>query len=883
MNNAASLFSALATPLASASPSPSSLVSGLACPAQPGAEPSDSFGSMLADALPAQQPQTVPATPGPELAYRSSTAANPRALAQGHSTGDGMDVAESQKPAQPNWGKSIEVLTAKVAEQQRPDWAPQGLVRRLPELFAPVAAPDPDASIDGLCALPPASCVAALTGTPSSLGSVIDPEGAAEHQGSDVGPNPPAAQSPLPGDLSSDQELETPAPTASQSLRPGACPARSLNAHASAGLAKAVVHLQSNHSASLGLLHPVRDPAVDGSPSSAPVLGEERIDDLDTTAAAIPGAQPADAIPLTGALSSAASCDLLVVLASPPMESASQQAQVSLSDSAEAPAVNPPQGSASGMAPSISASSVPAESPARPQRRAQESGKPAALSAAAANKPDFAASGNFVPSLERPVPAQAAGSLPRAASDSATSADLKPAEAGVPSTFSALDARSDRSQAGVPHSHPADAAASQGSIRAVAAGAPASSVVQGVVTTGTPAPESPDLASTPGQQGGGQDRAAMNPASHERQGIPFGREQNTGNSTTAQASEQVATQAQALAQAATRSAVMRSYGVSAKASSTELPVQSRDTLPSGQLPAADSASGFVPSPSSAVSSGSGSSSRGGSDEHSSLAQGRSRQDGEKSAVQGLHQHNADTFSRAVTKEKNVQAIGAKTEAKSEKMAGIDDAKKGANMNSVPSSPVTTDVLPASRSTMDWVAEGLSRLGSGDTSVSVLAQSELAPHAKQLVERVEKALESLQSRPERVVRFEVGDSRDERLSVSLQLKDGVIHTTFAAGSTELRDLISREWSGSLGSTLGPEANLRVAEPVFTSSSRNENLDTGSQSQRQQQQHSQQGQAAGQQGQGFQRGPARAASVAAPEAAVQSLPSTSSSHRVLQAFA
>jgi hypothetical protein len=391
------------------------------------------------------------------------------------------------------------------------------------------------------------------------------------------------------------------------------------------------------------------------------------------------------------------------------------------------------------------------------------------------------------------------------------------------------------------------------------------------------------LSPEPARQGGGAERSALTPSSQERQGIPFGREQNPGNSIAGQVSEPSATQAQSLTHAAARSAVMRSYGVPTKVPFRDPSAENVDSVSSSQVPATDTSAASASLSASAVSSSSGSSSRGGAEERSSLTDGRSRQDGEKSAVQGLQQRTADSFARMATKEKSVQAIGGKIEAKSEKMAGIDDAKKAANMNSVPSSQSTPDVLTASRSTMDWVAEGLSRLGSGDTSASALAQSELAPHAKQLVERVEKALESLQSRPERVVRFDVGDSRDERLSVSLQLKGGVIHTTFASGSTELRDLISREWSGSLGSALSPEAHLRVAEPVFTASPRNENLDTGSQSQRQQQQPSQQGHAAGQQGQGFQRASSRAASAAAPEAPVQTLPTTSSSHRVLQAFA
>lgn len=62
-----------------------------------------------------------------------------------------------------------------------------------------------------------------------------------------------------------------------------------------------------------------------------------------------------------------------------------------------------------------------------------------------------------------------------------------------------------------------------------------------------------------------------------------------------------------------------------------------------------------------------------------------------------------------------------------------------------------------------------------------------------------------------VRFDFNDS--ERLSVRVEYKDGVVHTTFSTDSSQVRDAISHEWAAQPAAPA--DRGYRLADPVFSS--------------------------------------------------------------------
>jgi hypothetical protein len=146
--------------------------------------------------------------------------------------------------------------------------------------------------------------------------------------------------------------------------------------------------------------------------------------------------------------------------------------------------------------------------------------------------------------------------------------------------------------------------------------------------------------------------------------------------------------------------------------------------------------------------------------------------------------------------------------------------------------------------------------------------------------VRDVAERMQTTANRVVEFDVNSQPGTQLSVRLEYRGGVVHTTFRTDSTDLRDTLTREWQSTMPSVASGERSVRLAEPTFTTTSaprgESQSLDLGGQTTRQQQQDTpqSQGKAASSSEFAFARGAnARRTATAVPAADTPAAPTLS----------
>ncbi len=134
-----------------------------------------------------------------------------------------------------------------------------------------------------------------------------------------------------------------------------------------------------------------------------------------------------------------------------------------------------------------------------------------------------------------------------------------------------------------------------------------------------------------------------------------------------------------------------------------------------------------------------------------------------------------------------------------------------------------DPAPAARS---WNAPSVDALPAPAASVHPApdaqpAAAAPAPAATQhAVAAVESALDCIAhvrdtGRPS--VALDLSFADQTRLAVRIELREGVVHTTFRTDSAELRQALSHEWSVAAPAVqaAGAERTMRLAEPVFAS--------------------------------------------------------------------
>ena len=220
--------------------------------------------------------------------------------------------------------------------------------------------------------------------------------------------------------------------------------------------------------------------------------------------------------------------------------------------------------------------------------------------------------------------------------------------------------------------------------------------------------------------------------------------------------------------------------------------------------------------------------------------------------------------------KNTIELADQQEEKPTAHAGINAAKKSGTMLS--EQPQTSSAAPTSKSPAP-VADTATRVEAPTITAAKPepSRTEWVQSAGRTLAIVRDVAERMQTTANRVVEFDVSSQPGTQLSVRLEYRGGVVHTTFRTDSTELRDMLNREWQSTMPSAVTGERSVRLAEPTFTPASttrgESQSFDLGGQTPRQQQQDTpqSQGKAAANSEFAFARGTTtRRATVAAPAA-------------------
>jgi len=170
-------------------------------------------------------------------------------------------------------------------------------------------------------------------------------------------------------------------------------------------------------------------------------------------------------------------------------------------------------------------------------------------------------------------------------------------------------------------------------------------------------------------------------------------------------------------------------------------------------------------------------------------------------------------------------------------AGINAAKKSGTMPS--DQPQTSSAAPTSKSSAP-VADTAARFDASTVTApkSEPNRTEWVQPAGRTLAIVRDVAERIQTTANRVVEFDVNSQPGTQLSVRLEYRGGVVHTTFRTDSTDLRDTLTREWQSTMPSVVAGERSVRLAEPTFTPASAprgdSQSFDLGGQTTRQQQQ-------------------------------------------------
>lgn len=181
--------------------------------------------------------------------------------------------------------------------------------------------------------------------------------------------------------------------------------------------------------------------------------------------------------------------------------------------------------------------------------------------------------------------------------------------------------------------------------------------------------------------------------------------------------------------------------------------------------------------------------------------------------------------------KNSENVAYKSETTSSKVVGISSAYKAGNMSV--QSKVSPEFMLGERversEAGSWLASGLSLLG-GDANVEAGRQTQAkSSEALSFVNKIEQVVETLGRGSSHAVKLDFGSEVEDRLSISLRLHEGVLHTTVHSASAEMRQVLSKDWVGALGGAFTQDGVLRVAEPVFNGSTQDENMQQSSQQQ------------------------------------------------------
>jgi len=193
--------------------------------------------------------------------------------------------------------------------------------------------------------------------------------------------------------------------------------------------------------------------------------------------------------------------------------------------------------------------------------------------------------------------------------------------------------------------------------------------------------------------------------------------------------------------------------------------------------------------------------------------------------------------------KNTISVAEQQVEKATTRAGINTAKKSVTMLSEQSQ--TSSAAPTSKSSAP-VASTATRVEASTITApkSEPSRAEWVQTAGRTLAVVRDVAERMQTTANRVVEFDVSSQPGMQLTVRLEYRGGVVHTTFRTDSTELRDALNREWQSTMPTVVAGERSVRLAEPTFTPAStlrgESQSFDLGGQTSRQSQQDTPQSQ-------------------------------------------
>lgn len=187
--------------------------------------------------------------------------------------------------------------------------------------------------------------------------------------------------------------------------------------------------------------------------------------------------------------------------------------------------------------------------------------------------------------------------------------------------------------------------------------------------------------------------------------------------------------------------------------------------------------------------------------------------------------------------KDGQVIEFKAQKLGKTIDGIDGASSFDAMT--PSRQSTHDaVRTAAPSSELSPTQALVHLASPVQSAPRASTGDTAGTVSRTLEVVRDVSEHIQARANQTVNFTVSFHSGEQLSVSLEYRGGVMHTTFNTDSPELRNAITRDWQTQMPAPSEGDRSVKIAPPVFGDASPRNALDQGGQQQRQQQAFQQQ---------------------------------------------
>jgi len=161
-------------------------------------------------------------------------------------------------------------------------------------------------------------------------------------------------------------------------------------------------------------------------------------------------------------------------------------------------------------------------------------------------------------------------------------------------------------------------------------------------------------------------------------------------------------------------------------------------------------------------------------------------------------------------------VNPSTRAEEKKSLSVDSKSVTTSQKNVGTSTANREIaMPYSVVNKSPSVDFSTRAGDGiqpNISTAAKADSLVAAQAPKLVQEIRAIADRISTidRNSVEVRFDFSDT--DRLSIRVEYRDGIVHTTFKTDSSQLRDAVAHEWQTQNAST--EQRSYRMADPVFS---------------------------------------------------------------------